>query len=393
MWMLAAGIALAALAVGLVYRYLDWKAERGWAPHEPYQVIVSFEDGVTDDERKRMIRAAGCTVMDSNVHLGTYTLRSSRKMRRVLEHFNSMQGIHYAEPNYLYEATYIPDDPFLPDYQYGPQVIQAPEAWDVTVSRPDVVIAILDTGVHASHPDLATKLTAGYNFVENNEMPIDRNGHGTHVAGIAAAATDNGLGIAGIAPNTRLLPVKVLGDNGTGNLNQVANGIIYAVNSGAQIINLSLGSAASAVTLQNAVRFAADRGVILVGAAGNNGVSVPNYPAAYSEVIAVASTTMHDVRSSFSNYGMWVDVAAPGDRILSTYLGGNYAYLSGTSMAAPHVSGVAALLVSQGRSQAEARAAIQQTADPVPGTGEWWVYGRVNAAHAVRYRTAQEQQG
>ncbi|PZD97636.1 peptidase S8 [Paenibacillus sambharensis] len=391
MWLLAAGIALAALAVGLLYRYLDWKADRRWAPHEPGQVIVSFEDGVTDDERERMIRMAGCTVMDSNVHLGTYTLKSSRKMRKVLEHFNSMQGIHYAEPNFLYQATLMPDDPFFPEYQYGPQVIQAPEAWNVTVSRPEVVIAILDTGVQAGHPDLAPKLAAGYNFVENNDMPTDRNGHGTHVAGIAAAATDNGLGIAGIAPATRLLPVKVLGDNGTGNLNQVANGIVYAVNRGAQIINLSLGSSASAVTLQNAVRFAADRGVLLVGAAGNNGVSVPNYPAAYAEVLAVASTTEQDVRSSFSNYGLWVDVAAPGDRILSTYLGGNYAYLSGTSMAAPHVSGVAALLVAQGRNQAQARAAIQQTADPVPGTGEWWVYGRVNAARAVRFQAAEAQ--
>jgi thermitase len=149
------------------------------------------------------------------------------------------------------------------------------------------------------------------------------------------------------------------------------------------VINLSLGAPVSAYSLQAAVQYAWQRGAVIVAAAGNDGINQPNYPANYPNVIAVASTNAQDVKSAFSNYGTWIEVAAPGEDILSTYPRDWYAYLDGTSMAAPHVAGLAALLVAQGRTNAQTRSLILETADPIPGTGRFWVYGRVNAARAA----------
>jgi thermitase len=248
-----------------------------------------------------------------------------------------------------------------------------------------VWIAIVDTGVQYDHPDLSGKVYLGYNFVDGNWDPYDLNGHGTHCAGIAAAVTDNGIGIAGMAPNASILAVKVLDANGSGTLDNVASGIEYAADAGANVISLSLGGPSGSTTLQNAVDYAWNKGAVLVAAAGNNGSSAPTYPAYYSNVISVAATDSNDNKPSWSNYGSWVDVAAPGVNIYSTYPTNRYAYLSGTSMATPHVSGLAALLAAQGRTNSQIRAAIQNTADPIAGTGTYWKYGRINAANAVRY--------
>lgn len=302
----------------------------------------------------------------------------------MLKHYRKLPEVEYAEPNYTMKAFYTPADPYFNAYQYGPQVIQAPGAWDITTGTPAVKIAVVDTGVQPDHPDLAGKMLPGRDYVDGDGVAQDGNGHGTHVAGIAAAATDNGRGIAGMAPRAAILPVRVLGNDGDGSMAAVANGIVYAANQGAQVINLSLGAPVSATTLANAVQYAWDRGSVLVAAAGNDSSSAAHYPANYPNVIAVASTNRYDARSSSSNYGRWVEVAAPGEDILSTYPGGYYAYMSGTSMAAPHVAGLAALLAAQGRSNADIRQRILGSSDPVPGTGTYWQYGRVNARRAVQ---------
>ncbi|KPC73751.1 thermitase, partial [Thermoactinomyces vulgaris] len=215
--------------------------------------------------------------------------------------------------------------------------------------------------------------------------PQDGNGHGTHCAGIAAAVTNNSTGIAGTAPKASILAVRVLNNSGSGTWTAVANGITYAADQGADVISLSLGGTVGNSGLQQAVDYAWSKGSVVVAAAGNAGTTAPNYPAYYSNAIAVASTDQNDNKSSFSTYGSWVDVAAPGSSIYSTYPTSTYSSLSGTSMATPHVAGVAGLLAAQGRSASNIRAAIENTADKISGTGTYWAKGRVNAYKAVQY--------
>lgn len=368
----------------VLYRYWDRRQDAKWHAHVPNQLIVSFHDGVKPTQIKEIHKKAKCEMMDHDPELGIYKISSKRKMRRILKHYQGLAEIAFVEPNYLFQASAAPNDPYFSLYQYGPQRIAAPAAWDVTQGTPAVKIAVVDTGVQLDHPELQPKLVPGYDFVNNSPQPMDGNGHGTHVAGIAAAATNNSFGIAGVCPLASIMPIRSLDNTGSGELMNVVRGIVYAAQQGAQVINLSLGSPAASASLQSAIQYAWDRGAVIVAAAGNAGSALPSYPANYPNVIAVGSTNEREEKSAFSNYGRWVDVAAPGENILSTYPGSYYAYLSGTSMAAPHVSGIAALLASQGKTNAQIQRAIKTTSDPIPGTGTYWLYGRVNAAKAVQ---------
>ena len=262
------------------------------------------------------------------------------------------------------------------------------------------IIAIVDTGVQMNHPDLANKMVSGYDFFNNDSDPSDDNGHGTHCAGIAAAQVNNGAGIAGIAgwngdasatdsSNTQVMPVKVLGADGSGTTSGVADGIIYAADHGAKVISLSLGGGGT-ITLQNAVNYAYNKGCVIVAAAGNSGSSGMSYPAGYSNVISVASTDATDTLSYFSNYGFWVKVAAPGENIASTYTGSNYATMSGTSMAAPLVAGEAALIRSHNPAltNAQVEAFIVNNTDAyTPYAGRTIAGGRVNVYRALQAAT------
>lgn len=368
----------------VLYRYWDRRQDEKWHAHVPNQLIVSFHDGVTPTQIAEIHKKAKCEMMEHDPELGIYKIASKRKMRRILKHYQGLAETAFVEPNYLFQASAAPNDPYFSLYQYGPQRISAPAAWDVTQGNPAVKIAVVDTGVQLDHPELQPKLVPGYDFVNNSPQPMDGNGHGTHVAGIAAAATNNGFGIAGVCPLASIMPIRSLDDTGSGELMNVVRGIVYAAQQGAQVINLSLGSPAASSSLQSAIQYAWDRGAVIVAAAGNAGSSLPSYPANYPNVIAVGSTNEREEKSAFSNYGRWVDVAAPGENILSTYPGSYYAYLSGTSMAAPHVAGIAALLASQGKTNVQIQRAIKNTSDPIPGTGAFWLYGRVNAAKAVQ---------
>ncbi|MFS8601012.1 S8 family peptidase [Priestia megaterium] len=353
------------------------------ASQDSSRIIVKFKDNVCYEKQAVIHRKNKCTLLYHNKDLDFQVLRSKKKIDKLLKRYSELDEVEYAEPDYTLSASYTPNDPFFP-YQYGPQKVQAPDAWDVTTSNGNIKIAIVDTGIQLNHPELSIKLWPGYNFVEGNLVPNDGNGHGTHVAGIAAALTENSLGIAGVAPSASLIPVRALDNSGNGLLSNIANAITYSTNAGAKVINLSLGSSQSSITLENAVNYAWNQGVVVVAAAGNEASSTPIYPAAYQNAIAVASTDNNDQKSDFSNFGTWVDVAAPGSTILSTYIGSYYAYLSGTSMAAPHVAGLAALLAAQGQTNLQIRNTIQSTCDVIPGTGVYWTYGRINANRAVR---------
>ncbi|MEO0598648.1 MAG: S8 family serine peptidase [Chloroflexota bacterium] len=207
-----------------------------------------------------------------------------------------------------------------------------------------MTVAVIDSGICANHPDLQGRITAGYDFVDDDNDPNDTFGHGCGVAGVIAANTNNGIGIAGIAPNVQIMPLRVLDNLGLGSYSNIANAIIYAVDNGADIINLSLAGPTSSVMLEAAVAYAVDSGVVVIAAAGNFGQPNAFYPAAYPSVIAVASIDpVTFERSSFSNYGADVDVLAPGRDILTTNLAGDYEFVSGTSFAAPIVAGITAM--------------------------------------------------
>ena len=241
----------------------------------------------------------------------------------------------------------VVSEPHLSD-QWGIAAVTASAAWSVTKGR-SVTVAVIDTGVDAGHEDLAGQVLTGVDLSGRTAVVgggTDPNGHGTHVAGIIAAA-DNGVGGVGVAPEAKILPVRVLDESGAGYASDVAEGIIYAVDHGALVINLSLGGPVPSAAQQAAVEYAIQKGVTVVAAAGNSGPDgAPEYPAALPGVIAVAATTPEDEVASFSTWGAYVDVAAPGTMILSSLPGDDYAYESGTSMATPFVAGVAALVRS-----------------------------------------------
>ena len=252
-------------------------------------------------------------------------------------------NILFAEPNYrLYATDTIPNDPSWGS-QYGLNNIRAPQGWDTTTGSAAVIIAIVDTGVDLTHPDLSAKIVAGYDFVNNDAIAQDDNGHGSHVAGIAAASSNNGAGVAGASWGARIMPVKVLDASKNGSFANAASGIIWATDHGAHIINLSLGGNSHSTIFQNAIDYAYSKGVTIVAASGNNGNGFVLYPARYPNVIAVGATDSVNNRASFSNYGAELDIVAPGVSIYSTGIS-TYFTDSGTSMSAPYVAGLAAIL-------------------------------------------------
>ena len=263
-------------------------------------------------------------------------------------------------PLVVIDAAKLPNDPYL-SKQWGWFDIHADKAYASGYQGKGVVIAVLDTGVDSKHPDLRANIVEGWNFVDNNNDTTDLDGHGTHVAGIIAATSNNKVGIAGIAPEARIMPLKVLSKSGGAWIN-LDKAIVYAVNHGAKIISMSLGGQVTTVlspTVLAAILIAYQKNVTLVAAAGNENTSAKSYPAAYPNVVAVSAISQNHTRASFSNYGNYIMFTAPGVKILSTMptypvtlttqygISENYDYLSGTSMACPFVSGVIALLLSK----------------------------------------------
>jgi subtilisin family serine protease len=360
------------------------------SPAVPGQFLVKFKPGLLGLARASAVQAQGGRMFEriaaldvDVVDFPAWRSRTTRESASLIDALKRNPNVEYVEPNYIYSVSVTPNDPGLGS-QYAWTNIQAYNAWDVTQGSTSVIIGDVDTGIQLNHPDLDAKIVAGYDYVSGDTTPEDGNGHGTHTAGTAAAETNNAAGGAGTCPNCKILPVRVLDNNGSGSLTNVANGIIYAADHGAKVINLSLGGSGS-TTLQNAVDYAWNKGVFLACAAGNSNTSstASAYPAAYANCFAVASTTSTDARSSFSNYGSWVEVAAPGSSIYSTWINSSYNTISGTSMATPHVAGLAGLLASQGLTNAQIRDRICSTADKISGTGTYWTCGRINAYKAV----------
>jgi len=385
----------------------------------PGGILVKFKEGASAADVQAALARQGLSAEREISQLGIKSLAvPSGQELAVVEDMRRDPSVEYAELDYLASVAITPSDPGW-DNQWAPAKIGAPAAWEITTGSEEVIIAVLDTGVKIDHPDLAAKTWSnpgeipangldddqngkvddvyGWHFyhhcsnseclpAEDNDLQDD-NGHGTHVAGIAAAETNNEVGIAGISWGAQLMPVKVLDEYGDGWYSDVIAGIVYATDNGADIINLSLGGEENSEALQDAVDYGHAEGVLLMAATGNTGKPV-FYPAACDHVLGVGATDVNDVRPEFSNYGPGIDVAAPGVSIYSTWpwLDG-YWHKSGTSMAAPHVAGLAALIWSARPELSNDRVAwvISETANDLgaPGWDEYYGWGRIDAHRAL----------
>ncbi|WP_284638717.1 S8 family peptidase [Paenibacillus silviterrae] len=328
----------------------------GTSHYHMNQVVVRFRTEPSQADLAKIRSEIGAT---HSQKLGyTYVFESSSMEAKQLMAYFSKWNVEYAEPHFLYltndvaapsapsAGVFKPNDSLYGRYQYNLPLIETEAGWNVTKGSEQVTVAVIDTGVDLSHPDLKDQLVSGLNVVNPSAPPQDDVGHGTHVSGVIGALVNNNLGVAGMSWYNRIMPVKVLDQTGAGSTYAVAQGIIWATDHGAQVINMSLGNYADAQFLHDAVKYAYDHDVVLVAASGNDNTERPGFPAAYPEVLAVAAADSRKSKASFSNYGDYVDVTAPGVSIASTYPNGQYAALSGTSMASPHAAALAALIRS-----------------------------------------------
>lgn len=382
------------------------------------QIMVKFRDNAA---APGVLRQHGLSQGPAIGSTGAHLIKvPAGKESRLIAALSRNPTVEYAEPDELVTATM--DENYF-DRQYALQNVgqsfwnagrefevpngtqdadvDAVEAWAVTrgrdVSGRNVKVAIIDSGVDNDHDDISSQVVGRINLTGTSE-DYDGYGHGTHVAGIVAAK-DNGVGVSGVCPECSILDVKVLNSAGVGSSSAIARGVDWAVANGAKVINMSLGQRVSSRTLEAAVNNAWNQNVVIVAAAGNAGTQAKIYPGAYPNVISVAATDNNDVKASFSTYGRWVDVAAPGVNVFSTFP--NHAFAlqdqtpydrslkydlgSGTSMASPIVAAVAALVWSKDLTAGNdvVRGKVESTTDRKAGTESYWKYGRVNACRAV----------
>jgi serine protease len=363
------------------------RAARG-ARFDQKSLLVRFRQDASLAERKATLARHGASVK-TVVHGTPFSLVHVADAVRARQALEAEPAIAAVELNHIRYAFATPNDPRFASEQQYLLPLRAPAAWDVSHGSTAVKVAILDTGVDLDHPDLASRLLPGYDFVNYDTAAQDDEGHGTMVAGIAAAETNNGIGIAGVAWTASIMPVKVLDDSGAGWDSDIARGITWAADNGAQVINLSLGGPDPSVTLYDAINYARRKGAVVVSAAGNDGAPQLSYPAVYADV-AVGATDAAGDAAWFSNSGYWVDVTAPGIGITSTALAAGaadaYDTGSGTSFASPIVAGVAALVWAQhpGWSQGQVAAQILRAWDRGPrGLDPFYGLGLVDAYAAV----------
>lgn len=375
---LAIAFVLATLAGGFLDGIVS--AEAAPAPPAdaiPGQVVVRFTDGTASTARAQVQDAVGATEVARIDALDLHVLQvPEHAMEPALQGLRRNPHVAYAERDRVVEvhAELVPND-YWYDAQWALPHVNAPKAWGLTTGSTDVRIAVLDTGV-SRVAELDSKLLPGWNAMDGSTTVTDTHGHGTMSAGVAASETNNTDGVASLGFDSSILPVKVM-ETGSGAMSDLTAGIVWAADHGADVINMSLSGSSGPSSLHDAVKYAVERDVVLVAAAGNNGDTTPRYPAAFPEVIGVAGTDSADTLYSWSNYGAWVDVAAPGFNRAMTKDGTISSY-AGTSSATPVVAGLAALAAATGASAPDIRQAIQVGAVPLDVVA----HGRVDA-HAT----------
>jgi subtilisin family serine protease len=361
----------------------DAVATSSTAPErDPERIAVTVERGEKPREVQAAFANAGVEVEESIPAIRAYLLHvAPQRQAAAVRALSASAVIARAAPDlvaHMLDTT--PNDSEWPQ-QDGLRLIGLPRAWDSSRGSSHLVVAIVDTGIDPNQPDLRGALVPGANLVDRGSPPLDDQGHGTAVSGIVAARADNGQGMAGVCWFCLVMPVKVLDSTGSGDDTRIAGGIVWAADHGARVINLSLGGPGSSPELSAALAYATSKGAVVVSAAGNSGTATPFFPAADANALSVAATTGADRPYSWSNYGSWVAVAAPGCNVAPAR-GGGYGRFCGTSSATPLVAGLAALALAEqpGATPAAVRAAIEVGTAPVPGVVR---FGRVNAPQAL----------
>lgn len=367
----------------------DNKPEKIGSAKKPVTVIVKFKPNQKPETKRKVLEKYAGKVEARIPKIGAYETDPQTSVASAVSKLNDQPSVEYAEPNRSRKSIVTPNDPYFGN-QYGSRMISGPQGWDIEKGYSNsVTIAVVDTGVDLTHPDLSSKIVSGRDTINNDNNASDDNGHGTHVAGIAAAVTNNSVGVAGTSWGAKIMPVKVLDSDGFGDDSTVSEGIIWAADHGAKVINMSLGGYGYSQTMQDATDYAASKGVVVFAAAGNDGATDILYPAGNSGVSGVGALDTDGKIADFSNHNSSVDLSAPGVDVLSTYWygGHRYAYLSGTSMATPFASGTAALVYSRFPNYSPSQVAGRMYRHSIDlgglGKDSYYGYGRVDIRFAL----------
>jgi serine protease len=357
------------------------------------EIIVNFKTFVTNnrarkfENNKGLNRIKALNIKNNNIKI--YKLPKNQGVLKAVEKFNELSIVKWAEPNYMYSLTFVPNDEYYNKKQWGNRRVNLEPAWDIVKESRGIEVAVIDSGIISDHDDLEENInfTDGKDFVDGDNAPIDEStdySHGTHVSGIIGAVGNNGIGVAGVTWKTKLLPIRIFDTSGsTEDAGVVAEAINYAVEQNVDIINMSFAGTKS-LTIHEAIKNAHNQEIIMVAAAGNKGYDEVQYPARHPETIAVGATDINNNITGYSNTGSNLDLVAPGGNeygdIYSTSgaydgLSTDYIYLRGTSMAAPYVSGVAALLLANGVIPTNIRDRLTSTAVDLWKTGKDDIYG------------------
>lgn len=366
---------------------------------QPDSVLVELKGQLTASSVDSLLRDVGGGAYEIRriINRAIMKVPEGRSLDDFMDKLKANPLVRSVEPNGFLAAARVPNDSLYSYQQNWYEAMNLPAAWEKTTGGVGITIAVVDTGIRYDHPDIGN-LAFGWDYVEGDNYPFDPGmpnepvaSHGTHVAGTIGALTNNLAGVAGVNWNVRIMPVRVLDTTGAGTVANVASGIWWAADAGADVINLSLAGPTDYEVLRQAVSYAAGRGAILVAASGNDGLNSVSYPAAYPEVIAVGAAETPTKVAWFSNGGVGLDLIAPGYQVYSTNYSSltaqcNYEYASGTSMASPHIAGLVGLMLANGIAPSQVPEVLQETAirrEDKPGWDTWFGYGFVNAYAAV----------